>query len=572
MYGQKFILGIGDDCFDQNIAIIDTNGEIKCAIAEERFSRIKKHNYMLDRFPHEMFEFALKYGGGIDFVTRAGIKDFKKKLNRKFFFTGEGFIYILKTQKKYTFNNLFKKRCDYANYLQKNGLQIDKYIEHHNCHLASAYFTSGFKNSIVFTLDATGDYNSGSLSCCKGSEIETVKRFYYRDVPIGYNYLTITALLGFRPNMDEGKIMSLASYGKYNQRCIDIIEKIFNKFKNKDFNFLKKIYNTIFLNQLVLTEGKKGWNRLIKLRKTIFKGFSKENIAFAVQYITEREVIKILEYYQGNSQNKNIVLAGGVFSNVTLNKKIKELGFKNIFIHPAMGDDGIGLGSALFYLNEIKGLKPFKLKNVYLGPEYSSKEVRLQLDKYKLNFEQIKDIELQTAELLAKGKTIARFNGRMEYGPRALGNRSILCQATDYSVIGSLNKKLNRENYMPFAPTTLVKYAAKCYKSINGAEYTAKFMTISFECKDWMKQNCPGAVHVDGTARPQMLDKKDNPGFYKTLDEYKKITGIPSIINTSFNIHGEPIVCTPEDAIKSFRFAKLDYLVIGDYMVKNNSF
>jgi carbamoyltransferase len=317
-----------------------------------------------------------------------------------------------------------------------------------------------------------------------------------------------------------------------------------------------------------MLETKKGLNILIKLRKTVFKDFSREDIAFAVQYITEREVIKLLEDFQDNYLGKNIALAGGVFSNVNLNKKIKDLGFKNIFIHPAMGDDGTSLGSALFYLNKTKGLNPFELENVYFGLGYSNKEIKMQLDKHKLKYELIDNIELQIAEKLAKGKTVARFNGRMEYGPRALGNRSILCQVTDSSVISWLNKKLNRDNFMPFAPTTLFKYANKCYKDVKGAEYTAKFMTTSFDCTEWMKKNCLGAVHVDGTARPQLLNKEDNPSFYRMVDEYRKITGIPSIINTSFNMHGEPIVCTPQDAIKSFRLGKLDYMAIGNCLVK----
>ena len=320
---DKFILGIGESGHDQNLALIDYGGKIRFAIAEERLSRVKKHNYLKDGFPNKMLDLATKYSKKIDFVTKAGIRDFEKGLNKQFFFTPKGFAYVIQTQKTHTFNSLFKNKRDYLNYLMKKGLKINRYIEHHDCHLASAYFTSGFKNSIVLTLDAFGDYNSGSLSYCNGSEIESVKKFYYSDVPIGSNYLTITVLLGFKPNMDEGKVMSLASYGKFDQRCIDIMGRLFNKLKNKDINFLKRMYNNFFFNQSVMLETKKGLNILIKLRKTVFKDFSREDIAFAVQYITEREVIKLLEDFQDNYLGKNIALAGGVFSNVNLNKKIK---------------------------------------------------------------------------------------------------------------------------------------------------------------------------------------------------------------------------------------------------------
>ena len=182
-----------------------------------------------------------------------------------------------------------------------------------------------------------------------------------------------------------------------------------------------------------------------------------------------------------------------------------------------------------------------------------------------------KNIESEIAKLLARGFVVARFNGRMEFGPRALGNRSILYQATDKTVNDWLNKKLRRTEFMPFAPATLAEYANKCYKNIKGAEYTAKFMTITFNCTNWMKKKCPGVVHIDGTARPQLLSREDNPSFYKIIDEYRKITGIPSIINTSFNIHEEPIVCSPKDAVRAFKIGHLDYLVIGNYLVKNEN-
>jgi len=181
------------------------------------------------------------------------------------------------------------------------------------------------------------------------------------------------------------------------------------------------------------------------------------------------------------------------------------------------------------------------------------------------------NIEQEIAKVLAEGKVVARFDGRMEYGPRALGNRSILYQPNDVSVNDWLNKKLKRTEFMPFAPVTMADHADKCYKNLKGQEYAAGFMTIAMDCTDFMKNTSPGVVHVDGTARPQLVSRKDNESYYKIIEEYNKITGIPGIINTSFNMHEEPIVCSPEDAVRAFKDSQLDYLAIGPYLVSYSS-
>ena len=211
-----------------------------------------------------------------------------------------------------------------------------------------------------------------------------------------------------------------------------------------------------------------------------------------------------------------------------------------------------------------------ELRDVYLGPEYSDEYTAGVLCASNLKFSREINIEEKLAELLSEGKTVARFDGRMEYGPRALGNRSILCQSTDKTVNDWLNKRLKRTEFMPFAPVTLFEFKDACYINVDGAERAAKFMTIAVDCTEWMKQVSPGVVHVDGTARPQLIKEEDNPGYYKILKEYHKITGIPSLINTSFNMHEEPIVCTPEEAIRTFIAAKLDYLAINKFLVKNS--
>jgi carbamoyltransferase len=298
--------------------------------------------------------------------------------------------------------------------------------------------------------------------------------------------------------------------------------------------------------------------------------YKKEDVAAAAQKRFEEIMLGYIKEAISATGESNIVLAGGIYGNVRLNKKISELDeVKQLFIHPAMNDQGISLGVGLKYLAENEVLKPFKLNNLYFGPGYDNAEIETALNKEKFKYEYYADIEKTVAQLLACGKVVARFAGRMEYALRALGNRSILYQTTDKSVNDWLNRKLNRSEYMPFAPVTMEEYAGQCYKNIEKVKYNAKFMTIAVDCTDGMKEISPGVVHVDGTARPQLIKEEDNPSYYKILKEYHKLTGIPSLINTSFNMHEEPIVCTPYDALRAFKKAGLDYLAIGNYLVKN---
>jgi carbamoyltransferase len=239
-----------------------------------------------------------------------------------------------------------------------------------------------------------------------------------------------------------------------------------------------------------------------------------------------------------------------------------------------MGDEGLAVGAA-FAMSVARGkasgvkIASSKLADVYLGPGFSATEIERAVTEAGLEAERLSNVERSIAELLAQGNVVARFDGRMEYGPRALGNRSILYQATDPSVNDWLNKQLKRTEFMPFAPVTLAEFADQCYGNLDGARYPAQFMTITVNCTDWMKKHCPAVVHIDGTARPQIIEERTNPTYYRILQEYRKLTGLPTLINTSFNLHEEPIVCTPDDAIRAFRQGHLDYLAIGKFLIRH---
>ncbi len=425
-------------------------------------------------------------------------------------------------------------------------------FDHHDSHAFSAYGTSGFKDALVFTADGYGGLSSSKAFIFGERKKEIISSSSPYNSP-GYFYSGITQILGFHPSRHPGKVTGLAAYGDP-KTLYPLMSKLFYfDAKNESFSF--------------------DYRKLILINKNgALLNFKREDVAAALQQRLEDVFLEYLNDLSDKTRTKRICLAGGVFANVKLNHTIhRKTKFKNIYIFPAMSDAGLSVGAGLNYLFE-EGLTDYhRLKTIYLGSGYTDMEIKNVLEKKGLKFEHLDDIEQQIAELISNDKIVARFNGRTEFGPRALGNRSIICQGTDKDINIRLNKALKRSDFMPFAPTTLVRYADKCYKDIPGAEFTSKFMNIAFEATDWMKECSPALVHVDGTSRPQLLSKEDNESYYKIVDEYRKITGIPTVLNTSFNMHEEPIVCSPEDAIESFLKARLDVLAIGNYIVKRKN-
>lgn len=431
------------------------------------------------------------------------------------------------------------------------------WVQHHFCHVSAAYFSSGWKECLVGVIEGDGYDQTTSFWTVKNGNFSLVSKTIMPHSP-GKFYELVTALLGFDPIKHAGKITGLSAYGNW-KKAYPVIKKLLWVEGNElRFDYLKRFELLNYFKH----------NKKIP---PLLARFSKEDLSAAFQRRLEDCVLKITQKAAQLSGQRKIALAGGVVANVKLNQKILELSeIDNIYIHQAMGDDGLALGAAL-YVSFQNGHYPLKLNDVYFGPEYSNRQILKILTKYKIKFSQPKKLERKIAELLAKGKVVARVNGRMEYGPRALGNRTILYQTTDKTVNNWLNKRLVRTEFMPFAPVTLEKYKNRCYQNLEGAQYSSRFMTITFDCTKYMKEFSPAVVHIDNTARPQIIRKSDNPSYYKILQEYHKITGIPSLINTSFNMHGEPIVCTPEDAIRSFLIGHLDYLAIGNYLVEFDS-
>ncbi|MBN1823309.1 MAG: hypothetical protein JW803_03210 [Endomicrobiales bacterium] len=427
------------------------------------------------------------------------------------------------------------------------------FVEHHDAHAVSAYATSGYQECLAVTLDAFGDGYCSKIFRCKNGSMKEIHHIPFYHSP-GYYYSYVTHLCGFRAGRHEGKITGLAAHGDPEKTIGVFREEL--EYDPRRFSFVNK--------------GGYLWPEIWRLEKKL-KGFSREDISAGMQQHLEDIVSSYVADAVKRTGMGRVALAGGVFANVKMNQRIRELpGVEGVWVHPHMGDGGLAVGAAL-HLACLKGEMRYDtpMKDVYLGPCYSADAIEAELKRQGCRYSYFEDIEKETAKRLAKGKVAARFSGRMEYGPRALGNRSILYQATEPSVNDWLNKRLKRTEFMPFAPVVLHEDAGKYFEGYGGSSsHASEFMTITYNATQLCRKEAPAVVHVDGTARPQVVKNGVNAPYEKILREYKKMTGLSVLINTSFNMHEEPIVCTPSDAIRAYKLGHLDCLSIENYLVE----
>lgn len=426
------------------------------------------------------------------------------------------------------------------------------FIDHHVCHVASAYFTSGYERATVITQDGAGDGKCSRVVAADRGRFRYLHALDSYD-SVGNYYSYATHLCGFKAHKHEGKITGLAAYGE--PEYLDLLRR-FVAWDGANIRNTGKCFDH---------------SAIAKLEKALPAGFSRENLSASVQVLLEESVTSFCDYWVRKAGIGDLALAGGVFANVRLNQRVHELkSVDRIFVHPGMGDDGLAVGAALYEHNRRAGyVRQPVIRDVYLGRDHSAATVDAALATAggAQEAELTGDMARTVARMLAEGKVVARCAGRMEYGPRALGNRTIMYQTTDHTVNQWLNERLARTEFMPFAPVTLWEDRHSCYNNVDGAEDAARFMTITFDCSESMRRQSPAVVHVDGTARPQLLRRDDNPDYYAILKAYKEITGIPSLINTSFNMHEEPIVNSPAEAVAAFRQSRLDALILGDRLI-----
>ena len=546
------------------------NGVVKEAVSEERFNRVKNFrgmpkksiNYIFSKYNINFKKLDFVISGIID--SKYPSEEVKKKLDEK--------LKVILREKK---NKKFKKKyfervnteikwnqkClnEIISYSKENNF-FNKLVlvDHHKSHAASAYFCSPFKNAKVFTFDGKGGFKSSSYYDARNS-IFIEKDFNTTFESLGYFYGNITKALGFKAERHEGKITGLAAYGK-KTKILDYF-KSFIKFQNGKINIsLSKDYMPWFCDKKDLP------NFYLNINK-----YSKEDVAYAAQYILEDIVCKYIKFKIKNKKKVNVCLAGGVFANVKLNQKIREIkNVKNVYIQPAMSDAGLSIGSIFAFLNKKFQIKPEFLENVYLGSNAPSKIKTLKsLREKKVKFNQSKNISDVLIKEFKNKNIVGFFNGRMEFGPRSLCNRSILYHCKDKSINKWINEKLHRTEFMPFAPVTIEELAPRCFKGWKKEQRCAEFMTMTYSCTTEFKKNCPAAVHIDGTARPQIINKKNNIVMYKILKDYFKKTGDLAIINTSFNKHEEPIVENIEDAISALKQNVIDTLIIDKFVCKD---
>jgi len=429
------------------------------------------------------------------------------------------------------------------------------FVSHHLSHAVAAYFGSGFDDSLVVTLDGAGDGHSSHVYDFSGGRwrlLHTVPSFD----SLGDYYGYVTQLCGFKAGKHEGKITGLAAYGEAKYR--DVVDR----FIRYEEGSMTNVGNTF------------RHAALKKLKASLPSDWEKKHIAATIQDVAEDITRNYVAFWKERTGRSKVALAGGVFANVKINQRVHEIpGVDGVFVYPAMSDEGIAAGAALtLWANahpaEAKrGMKCFD--HVYLGPEFSEDQMAKALAAAGVEYTRPADGEAEVARLVAEGYVVARFADRMEYGPRALGNRSILYRPDEPEVNDWLNRRLQRTEFMPFAPAALTEDADRYFIGVDGAYDTARFMTITFDCTDVMKETCPGVVHVDGTARPQLVSESDNPNYYRIVKEFKRLTGLSCLVNTSFNIHEEPIVCTPQDAVRAFQKGHLDALAIGPFLAMN---
>lgn len=559
-----YILGISALDKESTLTLFRGN-QLLYAVSEERLTRVKKQ----DGFPWLAFEEMLKSTGieaeEIEIVAYPFLTATKELLA-----AGKHALSILR-QIMAADDLSFKDKLDSVigyplslrgNYLchQYGDRQLQKGLKHYGlqtklrrynhelCHAAAAFYASGFDKALIQVSDWYGTGSSGGIYL---GEQDTVTQLVNYKWPnsLGSYYARYTEALGFTPDRHEGKVLGLAAYGDPSHLYLDFLRE-FKLVSDGSFEH-SRCLNSSNIRALV-------------------ENYKPADIAAALQQTFETILVNSIAIQLEQVGLHKVCLAGGSMANVKLNQRIRELdSVHELFVFPAMSDMGSGYGAACLALQEL-GISPqHKLENIYLSRDFEHSEIVAALEQTNSNYQLCEDIEVEVAKLLANHKVVGRWHGRMEFGPRALGNRSILCNPSDPNIVQLLNQRLQRTEFMPFAPSVIEEAAiAPAFRGIDQSIVSAQYMTLTFNVEATLAKKIPATVHVDGTARIQVVKEKLNPSFYKIVKNFYELTGIPAVINTSFNIHEEPIVYTPEDAIRVFQKANLDFLAIDNFLVK----
>tara|TARA_B100000795_G_scaffold18713_1_gene12408 strand:- start:917 stop:2755 length:1839 start_codon:yes stop_codon:yes gene_type:complete len=595
-----YILGISAFYHDSAACLL-RDGDIIAAAQEERFTR-KKHDAS---FPHKAIEYCL-YEAGIDageitnvvFYEKPFVK-FERLLETYLAFAPKGFTSFAQAMPVWIKDKLFQKSILTKELTKTLGDSVNwndrlLFSEHHLSHAASAFYPSPFESAAVLTLDGVGEWTTTSLAVGKGKDLKVIKEIHFPH-SLGLLYSAFTYYTGFRVNSGEYKVMGLAPYGE--PRFADLIkEKLINLSEDGSFQLDMSYFD--FATGLTMTS-----NKFHKLfggppRTSEANLTQREmDLAASIQKVTEDIVVKLAEGIAKETGEKNLCLAGGVALNCVINgillrKKI----FNNIWIQPAAGDAGGSLGAALsiWHLHYAKertvSSERDAMKGSYLGPSFTNDEIEAELIVCGAKFKKLSEDDLldQVASAIANEKAVGWMQGRMEFGPRALGGRSIIADPRSPAIQKQLNLKVKyRESFRPFAPSILSEHVGEWFEHDTDSPYMLLVadvqqdkrlaMTIEQEALFGIdklnvpRSSVPAITHVDYSARIQTVHSDTNPRYHAVISKFKEKTGCPIVVNTSFNVRGEPIICSPTDAFKCFMGTDLDVLAVGNYLlIKEN--
>ena len=580
-----YILGLNAYHPDSSACIIK-DGRLLAAAEEERFCRIKHWAGL----PKEAVRYCLKEAGigleGVDYIALN--RDPKANLYKKMVFTliNRPSFSLVKNR----FSNIYKIKglkdiLGREFIIPKDKIRARVYhIEHHRSHCASAFFVSPFKESAVVSIDGSGDFTTCMLAKGRDNKIEVLSEVHYPH-SLGLFYTAFTQFLGFKKFGDEYKIMGLSAYGepKYLKDLQEILIlkpkgifrlnlDYFSFYRNRNgmlWNNSEPILEDAFSEKLI---DKFGCPRKSQEETSSFHC----DLAASVQKAYEETLMHILNYAYKITGISNLCLAGGCALNSAANGKIfKDTPFKEIYIQPASSDAGGSLGAAYYLYHQLLNRKrSFTMKDAYWGPQFSSEEISYELGvrSYELKkqncqinkIDNEQDLCQKTAQAISEGKVVGWFQGRMEWGPRALGNRSILADPRRKGMKDILNARIKRrECFRPFAPSILLEKAGEYFQE----DYPDPFMLKVYPVKEQKINITPAVTHMDGTGRLQTVSKDENPLYWQLIVEFEKLTGVPVLLNTSFN-ENEPIVCAPQEALHCFLRTKMDLLVIGNYVIE----
>ena len=593
------ILGLSAYYHDSAAAII-IDGEIIAAAHEERFTRIKHDS----SFPVNAAKYVLEEAGityeeltAVSFYDKPYIK-FERLLETYHAFAPKGLKSFLSAIPVWIKEKLFMKNMLKNELKQLGDGKIPiLFPEHHLSHAASAFYPSPYKEAAILTIDGVGEWATTTICHGKENEISIINELHFPH-SIGLLYSAFTYYTGFRVNSGEYKLMGLAPYGNpESKQTQEFKKKILDELIDirEDGSVLMNMKYFKYATGLKMTHNKK-WEALFGIpprnpESSITQDYM--NMALAIQQITEDIVIRLAKTAKELTKSDNLVMAGGVALNSVANGKLLKEGiFKNIWIQPAAGDAGGALGAAYLGWYIWKGNKRVikngsdQMRGSLLGPQFSDQEILATMRKIKGKYEYFDDFDtLATvvAQKIADGNVIGWFQGRMEYGPRALGSRSILGDARNPEMQRKMNLKIKyREGFRPFAPSVLEEDVSKYFQLDQPSPYMLLVIPVNderllplpdgyhnmelYEKLYHLRSDIPAVTHIDYSARIQSVGKDVNPRYWTLINEFKKLTDYGVVINTSFNVRGEPIVCTPEDAYRCFMRTEMDYLVVGNYL------